>query len=501
MSYNIKHIYLDHKSIRVLPHDWENNENVYTILIGKNGTGKSRLLSGLANSLCSIRANNKLLKRDIGIVSRYLVENNKLTISLFSNYKNHTINISGRSIDLSGFDINRDGESFCPKALIAVSTSPFDKFPEEHDYFSPFKGNKNDGFYSYYGLNGFGKNKAIHSLMEKVLFSSATGTIDKDRVAVSKVLNFLGYNPRLRVIFRLRHSINTYMDNLSSFSPNEFMEYVAASAKLNLSYLKEKYNISYTKIRDAFVKLGDHAYKNDSVREFDFTIDYEKSIVSDYHSDFFDKIRVLSTIGIFSIKDIILYPIIIDENEYYGDDVYDYGISVSDASSGQQCILLNTLGIASSIKNNSLILIDEPEISLHPEWQEAYISLLMEVFESYSGCHFIIATHSPQIISNLRSKNCFITQIDNGDVISSEYYTNKSADFQLATLFAAPGSDNEYLKRIVVNLLTVLSSGKYIKDKYIEELVLLKKSKDLLDESDPVKYLIDLAIEVEGRLQ
>lgn len=57
--------------------------------------------------------------------------------------------------------------------------------------------------------------------------------------------------------------------------------------------------------------------------------------------------------------------------------------SIKDASSGEQSIILSILGIASKIKDNSLICIDEPEICLHPEWQEKYIEILTQTFTNY----------------------------------------------------------------------------------------------------------------------
>ena len=48
---------------------------------------------------------------------------------------------------------------------------------------------------------------------------------------------------------------------------------------------------------------------------------------------------------------------------------------------------------------DSLVLIDEPEISLHVAWQEQFIKDLARIAE-LSKVDFLIATHSPQIISN-----------------------------------------------------------------------------------------------------
>ncbi|TOO95411.1 ATP-binding protein, partial [Vibrio parahaemolyticus] len=81
---------------------------------------------------------------------------------------------------------------------------------------------------------------------------------------------------------------------------------------------------------------------------------------------------------------------------------------LSKRSSGEQCLFLIFMGIISSIEDNALICIDEPEISLHPQWQEKFVDILNDSFSSYKGCHFIIATHSPLIVSDISSSNCCV---------------------------------------------------------------------------------------------
>lgn len=66
-------------------------------------------------------------------------------------------------------------------------------------------------------------------------------------------------------------------------------------------------------------------------------------------------------------------------------------------SAGQSLLLSMILRIASAIQPNSLILIDEPEIGLHPEWQSSLIDLLRESLPQARGCHFVLATHSPYV--------------------------------------------------------------------------------------------------------
>ena len=52
-----------------------------------------------------------------------------------------------------------------------------------------------------------------------------------------------------------------------------------------------------------------------------------------------------------------------------------------------------------NVKAGSLVLIDEPEISLHVSWQLKFISDVEKISE-LSNFQFIVATHSPQIIND-----------------------------------------------------------------------------------------------------
>ncbi len=128
---------------------------------------------------------------------------------------------------------------------------------------------------------------------------------------------------------------------------------------------------------------------------------------------------------------------------------------LTDSSSGELSLIFNLLSIAGEIENDSLILIDEPEISLHPEWQSNFLPLLSKMFSNYQRCHFIIATHSPQILSSTNDKNIFIINLeDSNKLIRSEEISKMSADYQLAYVFKEPGYKNEYLTRIALTTFT-----------------------------------------------
>ena len=59
--------------------------------------------------------------------------------------------------------------------------------------------------------------------------------------------------------------------------------------------------------------------------------------------------------------------------------------------------------------NNSIILIDEPELSLHPKWQQRIIEVYKKIGENNQ---IILATHSPHILGSVSNENIFLLYRD-----------------------------------------------------------------------------------------
>ncbi len=72
-------------------------------------------------------------------------------------------------------------------------------------------------------------------------------------------------------------------------------------------------------------------------------------------------------------------------------------LSPTNLSSGEQHELVLLYELLFKVKPNSLILIDEPELSLHVEWQVQFLKDLQEITK-LSNIDVLIATHSPDII-------------------------------------------------------------------------------------------------------
>ncbi|MBR0099759.1 MAG: ATP-binding protein [Treponema sp.] len=81
------------------------------------------------------------------------------------------------------------------------------------------------------------------------------------------------------------------------------------------------------------------------------------------------------------------------ENIYSNDEQLALGM----LSSGEKNILCLILEIIFLGKSNSIFFIDEPETSLHIEWQSNLVNCLLEICNKYDN-QIIITTHSPEIV-------------------------------------------------------------------------------------------------------
>lgn len=432
--------------------------NCFSVLIGKNGVGKSRLLADIAQNY-----NKKLSPRN---------------------------------------SVYFDG-GYMPSKVIAVSTSPFDKFPPIRN-----RGQESPG-YSYVGMRGSG----IYATNAMALIASAAkGLLSKyeesyrhnNFVEVFKLLNL---ENNLSFVFKL--SIRRFLevkdpesgqgyrvdylltgidlfDLFGDADDNAFKEILEDRAFE--SYMNSS-DSSKREVAHALTYLWDHLEtKKDALfkLDFDYRNPYEIGF-SDYKK--VKSILVLLDLGIVRLVDLKL-------KKSNGKDGRFQELSLRRASSGEQCMLVIMLGIAGFIEDGALILIDEPEISLHPSWQERFMDLLMSVFSEYSGCHFIIATHSPQVVARLAANNCFITVMGENKMYSAVEYMRRSSDYQLTELFDAPGMMNEYITRIAFSLLVKVKHQQYLEVEDFAQLNKLARLHLKLSGDDPNKELIDSVMQI-----
>jgi len=81
-------------------------------------------------------------------------------------------------------------------------------------------------------------------------------------------------------------------------------------------------------------------------------------------------------------------------------------------SSGEQNLIATGARLFAFAVPGSLIVIDEPEVSLNIAWQQRYIDLISQALVHAKGSHVIIASHSPYLVSDLRAENSTVVVIE-----------------------------------------------------------------------------------------
>lgn len=92
-------------------------------------------------------------------------------------------------------------------------------------------------------------------------------------------------------------------------------------------------------------------------------------------------------------------------------------LQLSQLSSGEKQEIVLFYELIFDTKKGLLLLIDEPEISLHIAWQKQFLDDLVKVSKQ-TAVQVIVATHSPQIISKYLD-----IQVDLGELYENKLYT------------------------------------------------------------------------------
>lgn len=95
-------------------------------------------------------------------------------------------------------------------------------------------------------------------------------------------------------------------------------------------------------------------------------------------------------------------------NRYNGEE-----FDINSLSTGEKHLFLRILSLRRLKVNNAIIIIDEPEISLHPEWQRKIIEVYRGIGENNQ---LILATHSPFVIGSVPSESVCIMFKEEGDI-------------------------------------------------------------------------------------
>lgn len=105
-------------------------------------------------------------------------------------------------------------------------------------------------------------------------------------------------------------------------------------------------------------------------------------------------------------------PSIIIKDDYLNDLEFERNgryITLSNMSSGEKMLLLRTISILDSIEQESIVIIEEPELHLDPIWNRQLTTLFNVILKGYNS-HLLVATHNYSIINSVQQSNLIYLQ-------------------------------------------------------------------------------------------
>ena len=506
------HKYLGDLELNFCNTDDLNYSSLYnTIIIGPNGTGKSYILSIIVD-----------LFRELYIIIKD-IENGKrkgLVNGLFSLiysidgiqycYRNITKSKgprdfseggvpSGRNwreqkyfLEKDGLNISRN-EIELPVGILASSFMLTDKFvfltkPEDFS------------IYKYLGIRGTpstaGTRSYIRNTVNALVNAIENASFNETLI---EVLDFLDLDKSITLNYSIKRKKDFFKEVVDETTFHKFFQnyenqWLIKKDKEQREIIPWYGYIYYKKIekdKQIIKSIVEFCIENFSDKDFVLydVLKEDKLLKKDF-----------SILGHLDKLNLINYPDLIVKK---AENIYSF----EGTSSGEAHFLSSIIGILANIKENSIVLIDEPEISLHPNWQMKYLNFLNKTFAKYSSCHFIISTHSHFLISDLKAENSKIIALKREKEIVNDKNKNEikivdlpynlntygwSAEDVLYNVFNVVSTRNKFVADDIAKILNYLSQGdknkvNKLSEKQYNELLELEAA---LKDNDPLKTVV-----------
>jgi hypothetical protein len=317
-----------------------NSKNYFSILIGSNGTQKSRTLRSILDiAIYMIDPQDVKRRSRAGTLELWDASSNNVNVS----------------------------------KVIAVSGVATDRFPSR----LTLRGRvRSQAAYRYIGP------RTDNNLVSRAqgITQIATSLLESPERIRSRFKN-------LKYAFSILKVANGIIFNFARALPEEDkwtlvkIKNLLAKSKIDWEEL-EKDSISQLASRCARIMKASYP--------IELRLDLDDEVRIDATPEDLEALKFLLDCGLISVRDSYTYS-----------EADSKIFPLAEFSSGQWHIFSSLLFTAVAVEDNTLILIDEPENSLHPEWQQQYLRLMKDVISSSKGVHLIVATHSPLIASSL----------------------------------------------------------------------------------------------------
>lgn len=486
----------------------DNISKPYTsVIIGANGTGKSFILRTISDIFTQFQIFQTTGVRDInlpyGFHIRYILDGDIYEIisylkdlsktkerKTFLFFKNRPFNFQDISLEslseVTPYVIPFQNVLF-PSHVIVNSVMLNDRFL--------FRKSEPDDFYQYLGVRATSSTASTKSAVKGVINKLFSESLTNENFLknLGELLNFLEFENKFEVEY------NTKLNKLfftGKLTVKDFKQYYTYWWDEEFKYSNRRednpiwskpfydnfYESEEAKIEEIVNYLNELSTSGKLVPKYNST---SQLLKIDFFGNRIEEDELWKIIDLEKLDIINVNGINLKKNQS--------NLEIGDISSGEYHLLISLIGIFSKIKQNALVMIDEPEISLHPNWQMQYITFLKKVFSKCASCHFIVTSHSHFIVSDLEGDSSSVTALKRtgenmlqANLLDINTY-GWSAEEILLEVFNAPTSRNLFIYEKIGDIMELISR-KEREPELITEKVneLLSKNVFELSENDPL---------------
>jgi len=204
--------------------------------------------------------------------------------------------------------------------------------------------------------------------------------------------------------------------------------------------------------------------------------------------------------GIFEILelDVKLSEISKDENSMpIFTDSSGKKFGINELSSGEKQLFLRTLAIKMLEPENSIIMIDEPELSLHPKWQQKIVDVYRNIGKNNQ---IILATHSPHILGSVEKESIIllvknkngVVEVRTGENFGNSY--GQTVERILEDIMGLETDRNPSVYELLSQVKEMVKNDNYESSEFERKY---NKIKDILGEDDRDLFLVDMDLQIK----
>ena len=450
--------------------DSQDKAPLYSVLIGCNGVGKSTLLKEMVDFFVDLHAYINNLKQKMSSANK----------ARLKGVKYHIDGVCCEVIRIGRtFLTNIDNRFLASKKLrvpsiVACNFGAFDKFPVQKVNGSS-QTRYDVPYYKYVGAHVNGNMISSSAIAFRLLFALKENMDDRQRQNLSSILDFIGYDHTIT----LNYSIVLKSKKNGSVSDHVFQHVQIDNESSKLTPAQRS-----NKVKELY-----DFYKN---REFakqptcNYNIDIDKNSLAE--NEDLNYIYKLKQYDLVQTASVVFYK-------------NGKQIASEEMSSGEFAMLSMVLSISTAASDShTLILIDEPELSLHPNWQMTIIDNLDRALKD-QVCHLLIATHSHMLVSDLPMNRSSVSQWEkdeDGNLIANRIGENTygwSAEEVLLKVFKTATDRNRYFGERISKLLEQMGNDTISKGAVADELNELQEISLHLSDVDPMKMVLNTIID------